>query len=131
MKGTMRWFHLLLYAYAYTTRIKSIRALVIRLATEYFVILWVVYYSLYGSHFGWNTLSSFLIHAVFAYVAFWALYELGYFINDAVSIRFEQSPTLRLAHLRRQDIWLFLASRVLWFGFAVSFCLDGPCLGRG
>ena len=66
------------------------------LLTDFLPVFIFAYY-LAGVKFGWWFICSFLL----AYFSMFNLYEIGYIINDVITIKYEVNPTLRL---KQQEI---------------------------
>ena len=101
------------FSYAFNTRIASGKSLLGLLSTEHLFVLFVVYVGTFGSSF---TITSFIIvilRASLAYIAFYALYEVGYLVNDHFSIRYEANPTIR--ETGGVHVPIFIVSRIAWF----------------
>jgi len=83
------------FAYSYFTRIHNFPTLLGLLLTEYFPISFVTYISTLGLYFGTQTII-FLIKLMLLYGLFYFIYEIGYIINDTISVRWERQPTERV-----------------------------------
>lgn len=106
-------FHLLPFAYTFQSRIQTKSYLARIIAREHFVIFFVTYYSLFHFHFTLESASNTVWQVLLAYLLFYSVYEVGYALNDEVSVRYEVVPTRRLAH--PVNMPAFVAAHLVWF----------------
>ncbi len=103
--------------YFVLTRLNTKRAIIFHAYYEYLsAILLLIYF---GSNVE-NALKYFGL----GYLAFIALYEIGYIFNDYFSIKFEVNPRLRIKNIKISlaDIIIFIALRISVF-LAISYYL--------
>jgi hypothetical protein len=104
--------------YYFKTRITSIKAVIFHSLMEWLPAMLIAYLAT-------NSLQSTLAWSV-GFIAFFAIYELGYFVNDLYSVRFESNPRLRYASPPKGMIVLWVISRivfVIWFVNS-TFCAN-------
>ena len=94
--------------YLYISRLGTLPRLLQFFGGEIFPISIITYLLLNGGSIGllFNiSFVYFLILSFLAYVTFFTLYEMGYIMNDCISVKHESNPTLRFRYVK---YWKYL-----------------------
>ncbi|MDG6990340.1 MAG: hypothetical protein JRM99_02830 [Nitrososphaerota archaeon] len=100
------------FCYTFNTRIRNKDTLLGLLATEHFTILYLVYLTVFGVSLSIEDVAQVVASVGLAYLLFYSIYEIGYFINDTFTIHFEGKPTIRTSNHGRGAV--FVSTRALW-----------------
>ena len=118
------------FSYTYYTRIAQHGTwfLLNFFSQEHFLILFGTYYILYGFKFQWQIINVFLPKFILSYILFHCLYEIGYSINDLISVNLEINPTYRIDS--NFNLKLFIIFRAMWFGVLLTLISRGNFIGN-
>ncbi len=111
-----RLFYFIPFGYFFKTRLNTKSAIMFHGYAEYLLGILLLIYN------GLEPLQA-VYSFVLAYLAFISLYEIGYIVNDFISVKFEDKPRKRLGGLQISDatIYTWIVIRIIAFLFLTYY----------
>jgi hypothetical protein len=105
-----RLFFFIPFGYFLKTRLNTRSALLFHGYAEYLLGVLMLIYA------GWEPMMA-VVNFILAYLAFISVYEIGYIVNDFISVKFEHKPRKRLGDLElpTTTVYIGIAIRIIVF----------------